>query len=285
MSLKTYIEFGSIVGKKKRRYQTLKGDLYDSYMLSRYFRDLHNLSLINKNNFRNHCKKLHHKKDLKFNFINYLFLIIVKSKSFYEFGQTLFEKIFFMKFFTKIFKKKINFKIKWCGNDISKMFNFFCINFYKNYKINVFEKPNYKLIKNSIFFSKGVSLLYYEKNINLIKYVLKNSYCGSFDFTVCKKKTKQFLNTGYKLHYPSKKEFLKIIPKDKEQIILFKNLKQDEKFLYFEVIFGKKNIVTSVLKLFNFFKVKFKKNNPYLKNFDLNTKFYDLTKFKLIDFN
>ena len=97
MSLKTYIEFGSFIKKKKKPYQKIFGDLYDTYMLSRYFKDIFNLSLINKKNYKSKFKNLHHGKDLKFNFINFLFLSYGKPKSVYEFGQTLYERIFFMK--------------------------------------------------------------------------------------------------------------------------------------------------------------------------------------------
>ena len=108
MSLKTYIEFGSFIKKRKKPYQKIFGDLYDTYMLSRYFKDIFNLSLINKKNYKLKFKKLHHRKDLKFNFINFLFLFNGKTKSFYEFGQTLYERIFFMKAYSIILKKSDN---------------------------------------------------------------------------------------------------------------------------------------------------------------------------------
>ena len=64
------------------------------------------------------------------------------------------------------------------------MFNFFCINFHKDHKLKVFEKPNKKFLKNSVFFSKGVSLLYEKNNISFLKNVLKDTSSGCFDFTV-----------------------------------------------------------------------------------------------------
>ena len=122
MNNKTYVEFGSIIKGNKNIYQTLKGNVYDTYMMSRYFRDIYFLEKFNKDlNLINLYKSLHHKKDFKFNLINYIFLKTSKSKKFYEFGQTLFEKIFFIKAFNKILNSKINKKIIWCGNDISNL--------------------------------------------------------------------------------------------------------------------------------------------------------------------
>jgi hypothetical protein len=193
MKLKTYIEFGHLKNNKKNKYQFLTGDLYDSFMLSRYFRDIYNLNLYTKKNgFKKIYKKLHHKKDLKFNIINFLLLKASKQKNYYEFGQTLFEKIYFFKFLSKFLKSKIDLNISWYGNDISKMFNFFCINFHKDHKLKVFEKPNKKFLKNSVFFSKGVSLLYEKNNISFLKNVLKDTSSGCFDFTVYKNKKKNY---------------------------------------------------------------------------------------------
>ncbi len=282
MSLKTYIEFGSFIKKRKKPYQKIFGDLYDTYMLSRYFKDIFNLSLINKKNYKLKFKKLHHRKDLKFNFINFLLLFNGKTKSFYEFGQTLYERIFFMKAYSILLKKKVNLNIIWAGNDISKMFNFFCNNFLKNYRIKVTEKLNIKLLKNSTFFSKGVSLLYEKKNISILKTIFKEAKCGSFDFTVCDKTNAKYLNTGYKLYYPSKNDFLNTIPKKKDFKILFKNFKKGKKSLYFEVIFGEKKRISKILELIDFFKKKYKSNKFLAKNFDLNMKLHDLDKFKKI---
>ena len=43
--MKTFIDFG-VIRKKKNIYQTLNGDLYDTYMLGRYFNDIYNLNKI-----------------------------------------------------------------------------------------------------------------------------------------------------------------------------------------------------------------------------------------------
>ena len=96
-----------MLNNKKRKYESIKGELYDIYMLSRYFRDLYYLnSLKDKKNFISLSKKLHHIADLKFNFVNFSLIKTSNPISFYEFGQTLFEKIYFMKFISKLLNEK-----------------------------------------------------------------------------------------------------------------------------------------------------------------------------------
>ena len=280
MPSKTYIEFGSIINTKKVIYNKKIGNMYDTYMMSRYFKDLHALDTFqNKNDLKVLYKSIHHKKDLKINFVNFLLVCSSKSKKFYEFGQTLFEKIYFLKVFSIIFKKKINlYKINWAGNDISKMFNFFCNNFYKSYRLKVFSKPNYNLISNATFFSKGITLLYEKQNLSLLKYVFKNAKCGSFDFTICKSKKVKKITTGYKLFYPSIKAFLNIIPKDKS--FFFKNIKKKKGGdIYFEIVFGEKKIIKNYFKMLT----NIQKNNQnkfFLKRIcNLNANYKDLNFF------
>ena len=280
MSLKTYIEFGSIIRSKKVIYQKKTGDMYDTYMMSRYFKDLYILNLFkNKKSLKILHKNIHHVKDLKINFVNFLLICSSNKRRFYEFGQTLFEKIYFMKVFSRIFDKKINLKkISWVGNDISKMFNFFCSNFYKGYKLKVFSTPNYKSINKSTFFSKGVTLLYEKKNISLLKYVFNNAECGSFDFSICKNKKIKQLSTGYKLHYPSIKQFINIIPK-KNFNIFFKNIKKEKDHIYFEIIFGKKEVINKYLKLLENIKKNNSRNDFFKRIFNLDANFKNLNYF------
>ncbi len=276
MPLKTFLEFGSILKKNKRIYEQISGDLYDTYMMARYFKDIYILET--SKNLKSLYNNLHHKKDIKINFVNYLIIVSSKKFKFYEFGQTLFEKIYYVKIFNKILKKNINLKkIIWNGNDISRMFNFFCRNFFKDYKLNVFEKPNNYYIKDSIFFSKGVTLLYEKNNLKLLRYVFNKAHCGSFDFSICKNKKVKYLNTGYKLHYPSIEQFIKIIPKNK--LVFFKNIKKDKEFIYFEVIFGNKKTIMNYFQLLKIIKIKNSKNNFYKRVLDLNVKFHNLDEF------
>ena len=162
------------------------------------------------------------------------------------------------------------------------MFNFFCINFYKEHKLKVFEKPNKKILKNSVFFSKGISLLYDKNNISFLKNVLNDSNSGFFDFTVYKNKNKKLLNTGYYLYYPSLSEFLILVTKTKNKTILFKNIKQTKSSVYFEIVFGKKLIIRNFLLLLSNLRKKFKNKHFIIKAFDLNSKFTSIDTLKLI---
>ena len=117
VKMKNFIEFGLKKIKKKKVYETLYGNLYDTYMLGRYFKDIYNLNQVVTNKTLFHDKLLHDNKDLKFNLLNYLLLINNKYKNFYEFGFTLYEKIFYFKFFNKFYKNKLDLnKVNYSGN-------------------------------------------------------------------------------------------------------------------------------------------------------------------------
>ena len=130
--MSNFIEFGIKKSKVKKVYEKLSGNLYDTYMLSRYFKDIYNLQKIINKKISFKDKLLHDNKDLKFNLINFILVQKSKKNKFYEFGFTLYEKIFYFKFFNKFFVKKLNIdKIKFFGTEISDQFIFFCQNFYK----------------------------------------------------------------------------------------------------------------------------------------------------------
>lgn len=153
--MKTYFELGILSKNKKKTYETItKDNSYDLFMLSRYFFDIYTLENLKKNNIKEHLKNIHELNDIQLNFFTFLFLTNKKIKNFYEHGYTLFEKIYYMKFFSKVLEKKLNFNINWIGYDISSLFNFFCKNFYKNFKIILKNKINFKKINNSVFFFK-----------------------------------------------------------------------------------------------------------------------------------
>ena len=68
---------------------------------------------------------------------------------------------------------------------------FSVIIFIEKKKVRFFDLPKFNCIKNSIFFSKGVTLLYYKNNLNLIKRSIELSKGGSFDFSISKKEIKK----------------------------------------------------------------------------------------------
>ncbi len=239
--MKTFIDFG-VIRKKKNIYQTLNGDLYDTYMLGRYFNDIYNLNKIINKKIKFQKNLLHDTKDLKFNLINFLLLLENKKKRFYEFGFTLYEKIFYFKLFNKLSSQKINLKKQFfLGNEISDQFIFFSENFYKNLKINLSKKIEKKNYSKSVFFSKGVTLLYEKNNMNYLNNFIKECDTGSFDISLYPQKKRKLLETGYNLYYPSIKEFKKILEKSNKHFF-YRNKKKIGNKLYLEVLFGNRNL-------------------------------------------
>ena len=269
-----FIDFG--IKKPKKIYETLSGDLYDTYFLARYFNDIYNLDRVIKKNSKAATPPLiHDTKDLKFNLINFLLLSRSKKKKFYEFGFTLFEKIFYFKFFNNFFSKKLNLeKIKFCGTDISDRFIFFCKNFYKDYTVRVSKNIKKDLFLNSVFYSKGVTLLYEKKNMSCLHNFIKYSESGSFDISFYPQKKVLTLETGYKLYYPSVNEFINLI-KNSNKCFFYRNKKRVGKRLYLEILFGEKYLDKIINnKLLNLSKKKLDKNLK--KKLFLSIKFKEL---------
>lgn len=113
---------------------------------------------------------------------------------------------------------------------------------------------------------------------------MNNSNSGSFDLTVCKERTIQYLNTGYKMYYPSKTLFVNTIPKTKNFQILFRNIKPEKNKIYFEVVYGKKKEINKFKSIFKKLKNANKKNKLINKIFDLNGDFKSFDYFKSIKF-
>lgn len=273
--MNNFIDFGIRKSKKKKIYESLSGELYDTYMLGRYFKDIYNLDSVISGKKKFHTNLLHDTKDLKFNLINFLLLLRSKKKKFYEFGFTLYEKIFYFKFFNIFFQKKLTLKkIKFNGNEISDQFIFFCQNFYKDLKIEVSNNIKKISFSNSVFFSKGVTLLYEKKNIFYIQDFVKYCDSGSFDISLYPKKKTLILETGYKLYYPSIKEFINII-KSSNKYFFYRNKKKIGDKLYLEVLFGEKGLDKEINSQLIYFS-KNNQNKNFRKYLSLNKKFYEL---------
>jgi hypothetical protein len=275
-----YIEFGYYKKNFRKTYEVIKGKLYDDFMLSRYFKDIYHIEIakfLKSRKLIYLSKNLHHKKDIRFNLIN---SILLKSSlnNFYEFGFTLYEKIYYFEFFFKFLNYKIKLKnIEFFGNDISKKFIFFCKNFYnsKKFKIKLYLNFNKKIIKNKVFFSKGISLLYSKNNLDILRIAIQRSSCGFFDFSInLKGKYVKQLDTGYKMHYPSFEDFINIINFNKKKSFLIRNIKKNNNLVYFEMVYGKKHIIEKFNNEFIKLSKKYKKNKKILglhKKFDLFT--------------
>jgi len=277
-----YIEFGIIKKKTKKLYQVLKGKLYDDFMLLRYFRDIYHIENSKESNLKKlfHLyKNLNDPKDIRFNLINAI-LLKLSSNNFYEFGFTLYEKIYYFKFFFKFLNYYINIKkIIFYGNDISEKFIFFCKKFYSTEKLKLLldKKFKKKNVKNTVFFSKGVSLLYSKNNLDILSIVLQQSSCGSFDFSInLKGKHTRQLETGYKLHYPDFDDFIKIINiNNKNKYFLIKNIKKKKDLVYFEIVYGNKHIISEFCKEFTRVSKKFNKRTKKILGLDKKFNFFN----------
>ena len=272
--MRNFIEFGVKRSNTKKIYETLSGDLYDTYMLGRYFKDIYNLDKVVSKKILFNDKLLHDNKDLKFNLINFFLLIDNKKKKFFEFGFTLYEKIFYFKFFNKFSKKKLNIdKVTYAGNEISDQFIFFCQNFFKDYNLNLSKKVKKFFFQDSVFFAKGVTLLYEKKNMFYLKNFIKFCNSGSFDISLYPQKKTLLLETGYQLNYPSIEEFEDLIKNSKKNFF-YRNKKKIGKKIYLEVLFGDKNLGNKINNhLSNFSKTK---NKILKKHLSLHKKFHVL---------
>ena len=275
-----YLNFGIIRKNKKFLYEEIKGNLYDEYMLSRYFKDIFILENFKKKKAEeliDISKAIHHKKDLKFNLINYFLILSNSNLKFYEFGATILEKYFYFKIFDRILKKKISSKILYSGVEISKKFQFFIKFFHNKINHNISRKFKREFVKNSIFYSKGVSILYEPKNSKILKDIFKYSNAGFLDISICKNNKKVKLATGYKLHYLTKKNLLEILNQDKnkEYYLVNKSIIKDR--IYLEILYGKKKILQNFFNLF--FKFKNQLTKKYQKSIGIDMKFINTSEF------
>ena len=193
-----------------------------------------------------------------------------KNFRFYEFGSTIFEKIYYFKLIDKILKRNISKKIEYIGTEPSKKMNFFSKNFHKLNKIKVYENFNKKINVKSSFYSKGVTLLYKKNNYQIIKSVISNFDSGSFDFSILKNDKKYKINTGKKLFYIAGDKFINLF-KNSKKIFLIRNQRKTHNKIYFEIVFGNKIIIKNFLKKYDKFK-----DNPKLKFFGTHNNFEEL---------
>ena len=126
----------------------------------------------------------------------------------------------------------------------------------------------------TVFFSKGVTLLYEKKNMVFLKSFVNKCESGSFDISLYPKKKIISFPSGYKLYYPSVNDFINLI-KNSNKYFFYRNKKKIGKKLYFEVVFGEKNLAKKI----NTDLISISKNRKFniYKNFlSLNKKFQRL---------
>ena len=98
-------------------------------------------------------------------------------------------------------------------------------------------------------------------------------------FRSIQKKKTLILKTGYKLYYPSIKEFINII-KSSNKYFFYRNKKKVGDKLYLEVLFGRKGIDKEINSQLIYFS-RNNQNKSFRKYLSLNKKFYELNETSL----
>jgi len=240
---KTYLEFGKEEGKKKFVYDKREDqEAYDFFMIARYLKDMIGYRTGN-------VKKIHHKEDLEDNIKKYSALSVCKNFSrylvYYEVGSTVMGVIDSLEYINKKFRKLKVKDITFIGVDNSDMMNRLTLYTHKSYKLKLYNKI--KISKCSLFFAKGVSLLYAFDDEKLFCDVLKISDIAIFDYTFSLKgNLKDFVGTGKAVTYLSLdkcKEYLKY--KNKELFLKPSNRikNTDNNKATFECVYGEKLLI------------------------------------------
>lgn len=165
-------------------------------------------------------------------------------------------------------------RIQFNGSDISKKFIFFSKNFHQNLNVNLSTEVHKNLFKDSIFFSKGVTLLYEKKNISYLSNFVKYCEAGSFDISLYPQGKTISLNTGYDLYYPSYEDSIKLVTNSKKKFFI-REKKIKESKIYVEILFCKDEILKKVNESFVEIKT--------LKRFYKINKYLSLKKFQVLE--
>lgn len=222
----TYMEFGEIdqVGIKKNIWGfKLHQKAYDWFMLARYSNDIlaiRKMQKLLKSGKAQECKDLfwkeiHHKDELCIAFGKLAALYAVNQNSnpsFFELGQTLFGCIDAMEFAQELLddKYKMNLKnVEWLGVDISEMFNELAKVYYNEYKIQTATKKEDLPNKWSVFYSKGITLLYVVRKLKEFYDYINSSDCAYFDYSFSLKGNQDTtIGSGKNVRYLDLNEFL-----------------------------------------------------------------------------
>ena len=143
------------------------------------------------------------------------------------------------------------------------------------------KKFDIKKVDKTVFFAKGVTLLYLRNNSLLLKNIINKSNCGSFDISLTKNKTNFYLNTGKKLYFPNSKEFFKMLDESNKKIIVKNFSINKTNKIYLEIIYGNESIIRNFKIYYQKLNIKFKNNPKLLRMLGLNFKLYDLNEIKI----
>lgn len=250
-----YLEFGEIdknVGVKKIWDFRVGQKAYDWLMGARYFNDIIGYNKMSKalGNEKEliplFLNYIHHKDDVSLNMRKYIGMTLVKNKSFYELGSSLFgciEGMEFCKRFLEHYNISVDYvdleMVDWRGADNSTYMNDLAFLSHPSYHLTIEEKFN-KLEKVGVFFAKGVSLLYAIRNIKELENIIENSDIAIFDYSFSLWKGHQTtVGSGKILEYLDS-HYLNTLKKSYDIYSNAFNYKAHSETVFYDLVAGKK---------------------------------------------
>lgn len=231
LSTLSYLEFGAIDllnGSKTVWDFRVNQKAYDWLMLARYANDMATyLDMIDAAKDGSidaaidiYRREIHHRDDFSVNLGKLIALTIASSEnaspSFFELGQTLFGCIEGMEF-CKVLLQKMDMslhipdlqRVAWYGVDISRLFNRFAVRMHPGYSVSVYEAVDELPIQPSLFFAKGVTLLYAIRSLDGLFKLLNSCDAALFDYSLSVDGTQEVtIGTGKTVRYLPLNDFM-----------------------------------------------------------------------------
>lgn len=260
----SYLEFGAIdliKGSKTVWDFRLNQKAYDWLMLARYGNDMAaylDMTDAVKNGSVSvavdiYRSEIHHHDDFSVNLGKLIALSVApadnKGPSFFELGQTLFGCIEGMEFCKALLEKMdgslqlINPRhVAWYGVDISHLFNRFAILMHPDYAVSVYDDIGKLPARSSIFFAKGVTLLYAIRSIDALFDVFNHCDAALFDYSLSVHDIQEVtIGTGKTVRYLPLDDFMSTYSRfDKKIYVKIGNSQYDKETdrLFIDAIWG-----------------------------------------------
>ena len=235
-SVVSFMEFGAIDTKNSKRdiwgFKTHQ-KAYDWFMLSRYANDMvayrKMIRFIEKGDTESALKlygeEIHHPDDASLNISKLLALEVVGRRtsaepSFIELGSTIFGHIEGMELVQSVLRSK-NIgdigtdlaAVEWHGIDISDFLNEIAVQLHEQkYKVHVYLERKDAPSGTSLFFAKGVTLLYAFNTVSDFIELINKSDIALFDYSFSMSDIqKTTIGTGKSVTYLNYEEFMKAL--------------------------------------------------------------------------
>jgi hypothetical protein len=289
----TYLEFGSINLKKSKKSVwdfRVHQKAYDWLMNARYANDLvtyHKLSETlsrgdKKGLFELYKNELHHPDDCYRNLMKWVAISIFKDThpSFLELGQTLFgciDGIEFVNHYLNSLNTKDNLETKeveWLGVDISDYFNRLAKITHSQHKVATFDSVDKLPYKTSVFFAKGVTLLYAISSAKQMLDTLNLGEIAVFDYSFsCDGIQKDSIGTGKDVCFIPHDSFLEEAKASQKEIYINKttaSFNSETNRLFADYVFGSKAHCDSFISAFKERESKIQKSKTMSEVFQCN---------------